>query len=305
MIGKKKRNDVAGFSIRLMDNILCLHEELAKRIYEHGSYQSFKISDPKPRHIHKASIRDRLIHHAIHRILYPYFDRKFIYDSYSCRTFKGTHRAMNRFKFFARKVSQNHTHTAWVLKCDIKSFFASIDHSVLNHILRQQVSEEYVLWLLGEVIDSFHTSDMPGVGLPLGNLTSQLFINIYMNELDQFVKRKLEVRYYIRYADDFIIVHEDRKFLAKIIPQISTFLEENLKLTLHPNKLCIKTFESGVDFLGWVHFPHCRILRTSTKRRILKRLQKNSSVETIASYFGVLSHGNTHKIIKRMQDNFW
>ena len=299
--GKRKRKDVSEFSIHLMDNIFRLHEELKNKMYRHGPYQGFKISDPKPRHIHKAPVRDRFLHHAIHRILYPYFDRKFLFDSYSCRTKKGTHRGINRFTFFAGKVSQNNTRTAWILKCDIRKFFANIDHSVLKKILRKYIRDKSIVWLLDQVIESYNSPNKQGVGLPLGNLTSQLLINIYMNELDHFVKRELKILYYIRYADDFIIVHENREILVGITPQISIFLEENLKLKLHPDKVFIKTFYSGVDFLGWVLFPHHRILRTTTLRRILKRLKKEQSKESLVSYSGLLSHGNTYKIIRKIE----
>lgn len=172
--GKRKRKDVAIFSLNLVGNILALHRELSDKTYCHGPYHAFKINDPKPRDIHKAEVRDRLLHHAIYRILYPYFDRTFIFDSYSCRFDKGTYRAMDRFKKYAGIVSRNHTRTAWVLKCDIKKFFASIDHETLKGILGRHIEDNDILWLLSEVIDSFHTKDKPGVGLPLGNLTSQL-----------------------------------------------------------------------------------------------------------------------------------
>ena len=276
-----------------MEHIMTLHNDLVQKTYCHGAYSAFKINDPKPRDIHKASVRDRLIHHAIYRVLYPYFDRKFIYDSFSCRDNKGTHRAMNRFREYGRKVSRNNTRTVWVLKCDIKKFFASIDHEILNGILKRHIGESDTLWLLAEVIGSFH--GRTGVGLPLGNLTSQLLVNIYMNELDHFIKRELKVRYYVRYADDFVFFHENRSFLNELIPRIAGFLETKLKLSLHPDKVFIKTLASGVDFLGWIHFPHHRVLRTGTKKRMFKRLQGNPSEETVMSYLGMLAHGNAWK----------
>ena len=370
--GKRKRQDVAEFSLHLLDNIFALHEELVSKTYRHGGYQAFKINDPKPRDIHKASVRDRLIHHAIYRAIYPYFDRKFIFDSYSCRLGKGTHRAINRFREYGRIVSRNHTRTAWVLKGDIRKFFASIDHEILKNILAKYIGDEDVLWLLGEVVGSFkkvpplseaiekaplrkgensrqriggcinvassckdkfyrswntpHPSVFLGktdaphgrggvfiaplikgvggfVGLPLGNLTSQLFVNIYMNELDQFIKRKLKIKYYIRYADDFVIFHEDRNYLEKLIPQIAEFLETELKLSLHPDKVFVKTLASGVDFLGWTHFPHQRILRTATKWRMFRRLEREFKPAMMASYLGLLSHGNTHKILVKIRSS--
>lgn len=298
--GKRKRKDVAQFSLCFMDNILKLHEDLVNKTYKHGLYYAFKINDPKPRNIHKATVRDRIIHHAIYRILYPYFDKKFIFDSYSCRNNKGTHKALNRFKNLAGKVSQNHIKTVWILKGDIRKFFANIDHQLLKNILRRHIIDKDILWLLGRVIGSFNTDGKTGVGLPLGNVTSQLLINVYMNEFDQFIKRNLKVKYYLRYADDFLILHQDKFYLVNLISQISVYLESKLKLNLHEDKVSIKRFSSGADFLGWVHFPYYRILRTSTKRRMLKRLKDFPTRETLASYLGLLKHGNTYKLITKL-----
>lgn len=302
---KKTKKDVILFEAKLMDNILDLHNDLKNKTYIHGGYKKFNISDPKPRNIHKASVRDRLLHHAIYRVLYPYFDSKFIHDSYSCRIGKGTHRAMNQFRKYFWKVSKNNTKTCWVLKCDIRKFFASINHQILKNILAKHIKDPNIIWLLGQVIDSFYSTkmlnnsaiaEMLNKGLPLGNLTSQLLVNIYMNEFDQFMKRELKVKYYIRYADDFIILHEDKNYLNLILQYIVVYLKSELKLNLHPDKVFIKTLASGVDFLGWVHFPKHRVLRTSTKRRMLKRLKTNLHMRSLQSYLGMLGHGDTGKI---------
>lgn len=298
--GKRKRKDVAEFSLSLMDNIFALHKELVDKTYKHGPYQAFKINDPKPRDIHKASVRDRLLHHAIHRILYPYFNEKFICHSYSSRLEKGTHRAIYRFRDFVRKVSLNNTRTCWILKCDIRKFFDNINHEILIEILKRHISDIDSIHLLENVIDSFFKA--PDAGLPLGNLTSQLFVNIYMNEFDQFIKRELRVGYYIRFADDFVIFHENREYLGNLIPKISEFLDIKLKLLLHPDKVSIKTIASGVDFLGWVHFPHHRVLRTTTRRRMQKRLKKNPAKGSKSSYLGLLSHGNTYKLREEIRN---
>lgn len=293
--GKRHKRDVQEFQLHLMNNIFELHNDLRNHTYRHGGYQAFNICDPKPRSIHKASVRDRLLHHAIYRALYPFFDRTFIADSFSCRIGKGTHKALNRFREFGYGASRNNTRTCWVLKCDIKKFFASIDHGVLNQILRQYIPDRDPLWLLGEVIGSF-SSTRPGVGLPLGNLTSQLLVNIYMNEFDHFVKHRLKAKYYVRYADDFVILSGNREWLEKLIPRIQEFLQSHLKLSLHPDKVFIKTRTSGIDFLGWVHFPDHRVLRTTTKNRMIKRLHDAPSPATQQSYLGLLKHENTHKI---------
>jgi retron-type reverse transcriptase len=295
--GKRKRTDVQEFEWYLLHNIRALHRDLVAKTYTHGPYDAFKINDPKPRDIYKASVRDRLLHHAIYRQLYPFFDRTFIADSYSCRVGKGTHKAMNRFRAFAYKVSKNNIRTAWVLKCDIRKFFASVDQGILMDILRSYIPDQDILWLIGRVVESFHSTAL-GKGLPLGNLTSQLLVNVYMNEFDQFAKHLLKVRGYVRYADDFVFLSTDKDWLESLLPRISEFLENRLALELHPNKVSITTLTSGIDFLGWVHFFDRRVLRTTTKRRMLVKIKENPNLFTMASYHGMLSHGNASKLSK-------
>ena len=184
--GKRKRRDVQEFS-SVCPTAYQNYTRFVREDLPTWAYQHFKISDPKPRDIHKATVRDRLLHHAVYRMLHPFFHKRFIADSFSCQLEKGTHRAMNRFRSFAYQVSKNHTKTCWVLKCDIRKFFASIDHDILKTTLSRSVTNHNTLWLLGAIISSFN-SGIAGKGLPLGNLTSQLFVNIHMNEFDQFVK---------------------------------------------------------------------------------------------------------------------
>lgn len=299
--GKKNKNDVQFFRLRLVDNLQQLFDDLSQKKYRHGLYTKFAITDPKPREINKSSVRDRVVHHLLYTALLPYFDKKFIYDSYSCRPNKGTHRAVLRFQSFCNSVSKNNTRTCWVLKCDIRKFFASVDHQKLKSILARSIVDKDILSLLENIIDSFHTEGKLGAGLPLGNLTSQLLVNIYMNEFDQYVKHILKVKQYIRYADDFVVMSTDKRYLENLIFLFSIFLGEKLQLSLHPNKVFIKTIASGVDFLGWVHFPTYRILRTVTKCRMFKRLQnKNSSKSVVDSYRGMLSHGNAYLIQKKL-----
>ena len=299
--GKKDKPDVQEFQLHLMHNILALHKDLHDKTYAHGAYYHFKISDPKPRDIHKATVRDRLLHHAIYRVLCPYFDRRFIHDSYSCRVGKGTHKAFQQFCTCARKCSKNHTRTCWVLKCDVKKFFASIDQEFLMQILKKYIQDENIFWLLERIVGSFKTRTLDvlvlGKGLPLGNLTSQLLVNIYMNKFDQFVKHKLKIKYYVRYADDFVLLSQNKSELERVLGYIKVFLCYELKLELHPNKVSIQTFAAGVDFLGWVHFPNHRVLRTVTKRRMLTRvrgLEKDNP--TKQSYLGMLKWGNSQKL---------
>ncbi len=297
--GKRNRKDVQEFRTNLMDNILKLHHDLVYHKYEHGGYKAFKVFDPKTRNIHKATVGDRLLHHAIYRQLYPFFDRIFIFDSYSCRLGKGTHKAIVRFNQFFLKVSRNKTKTCWVLKSDIRKFFASIDHKILINILKDYISDENIIWLLTKVINSFQAKN--GKGLPLGNLTSQLFANVYLNEFDQFIKHHLKVKYYIRYADDSVILSEDRNWLENKIPLIKEFLGLRLNLEIHPNKIYLKTVNSGVDFLGWTSFSKFRVLRRSTKKRMFRKLKENNYKEdSLNSYLGMVSHGNAFKIKKEL-----
>jgi hypothetical protein len=166
-------------------------------------------------------------------------------------------------------------------------------------ILRSYIPDAHIIWLLGEVVGSF-SSTAVGKGLPLGNLTSQLLVNIYMNEFDQFMKHALRAKYYIRYADDFVILSHDKKHLVETLRYIVVFLRDRLKLELHPNKVSIRTLASGVDFLGWVHFPDHRVLRTATKKRMFRLLAGNAKPERVMAYLGMLKHGNTFKLHKRI-----
>jgi len=297
---KKTKADVILFSANLIANLLKLEQELKTGLYRHGPYYHFKISDPKPRDIHKALVRDRVVHHALYRALYPYFERLFIFDSYSCRLKKGTHRALQRLAKLAGQESQNQTLAISVLKGDIRKCFASIDHQILKAILARQIKDPKTMNLLNGVIDSF-SPDGKKVGLPLGNLTSQLFVNVYLNELDRFIKHQLKEKYYLRYTDDFVILSRDQERLKNLIPQINLFLANNLKLTLHPTKVLVKTFSSGIDFLGWVHFFNHRVLRTVTKKRMFTKIKEQPIPTIINSYLGLLKHGHAFKLQERIR----
>ena len=312
-IGKTKKPDVLEFGRHLEDNLFALHHELKNKRYKHSDYTSFYITDPKVRHIHKALVKDRIVHHAIHRILYPIFDPAFIHDSYSCRIGKGTHRAVRRLGNFTRKVSKNYTGKCFVLKCDIRKFFASVDHEMLIELLEKKIKDEDLMRLIREIVGSFYLaireSSLTSLGfprerererergVPLGNLTSQLFANVYLNELDQFVKHDLRIKYYIRYCDDFVIVGDDEKDLEEICVKIKLFLEAKLRMELHPNKVEIRKLNQGIDFLGYVIKPHFSILRTKTKNRMLKRIcEKN-----LSSYLELLSHCNGYGLEEKIK----
>lgn len=299
--GKRLRADVLNFERNLMLNLLSLNERLVGMTYRHCSYESFNISDPKPRVIHKASVGDRVLHRALYRRLYPFFDRTFIHDSYSCRNDKGTHRALKRFTVLARRASANHRRTAWVLKCDIRKFFASIDHEILMGVLNSRIGDKRIVWLISQIVNSYN-SGISNAGLPLGNLTSQLFANVYMDLFDKFVKHELRTRFYIRYVDDFLLMSDDPQELERSQRQIKMFLWQQLRLEFHPYKNEIKALSSGsgVDFLGWVHFTSHRVLRTSTKRRMLNVLNSKVCHESAVSYRAMLQHGNAMNLINHL-----
>lgn len=301
--GKRGKRDVQEFQRDLMDEVLALHRDLQAGRWRHGGYHRFTIADPKPRVIHKAAVRDRLLHHALYRQLYPFFDRTFIADSFSCRKGKGTHRALDRFRRMAGKVSRNHTRTAWVLTCDVRRFFDSVDHGVLCGLLAERISNRRRLGLLKRVVTSFEV--MPGRGLPLGNLTSQLLVNVYMNEFDQFMKHRLRARHYLRYADDFAVLSDDREYLMGVVPEVEAFLGQRLRLRLHQDKVRIQTMASGLDWLGWIHFPHHRVLRTTTKRRMFRNVRNTPELEIVQSYLGLLSHGSAFGLREEVQNYHW
>ena len=258
------------------------------------------------RRIHEPSVRDRVLYQAIYKALYQTFDKSFIYDVFSSRNFRGTHAGVKRFTIFSRKVSSNFTRSVFVLKCDIRKFFDSIDHSILFGLISKKISDEKLLNLIRQIIDSFHHTS--GKGLPLGNVTSQLFANIHMNEFDQFVKHALKAKYYIRYCDDFVILHQSKKHLLFLISKVQSFLKETLLLELHPNKVSVRKIHSGIDFLGYVSLPHYKVLRTKTKNRILKKIARLKCFyekelitrecfeQSIQSYLGVLAHCKSEKI---------
>jgi len=289
--GKRKKIDVGEFERHLEDNIFELRRELLTKTYRHSSYTGFYITDPKVRHIHKAIVRDRIVHHALFKVLNPIFEPTFISDSFSCRKGYGTHKGFKKLVVYARKVSKNYTQDGWALKCDVKKFFDSVNHKVLLEIIKRKIKEKDLLWLLEEIVGSFctcHSEVKPKnlrsfanaqdddycKGIPIGNLTSQLFANVYLNELDQFVKNELKDRYYIRYADDLLILIENTKGLVQYTGILDKFLEDRLKLELHPNKISLRKLPWGVDFVGYIALPHYQVLRTKTKRRIYRKIRE-------------------------------
>ena len=310
---------MAKFEFDLERNIFKLHRDLKDHTYRHGTYFGFYIQDPKVRHIHKATVRDRIVHHAVFRILNFLFEPTFIPTSFSCRIGKGNHKGVYALENMARKVSKNYTGPCYALKCDIKKFFDSVDHGILLEQLDKRIQDEDTMWLLWEIVGSFSTSGtlFEKCGLPIGNLTSQLFANVYMNEFDQFVKHELKVRHYARYTDDFVILSETDREFNDLLEKITNFLHDKLHLSLHPHKVDIRKLHQGIDFLGYVVFPYHKLPRAKTRRRVVRKLKQRAEeyraekIEEVTlnsalqSYIGLLSHANTHSFSQDLKNKLW
>lgn len=281
---KEKKRDVQLFALEVEDQLFDLQRSVACGEYMHGEYASFFVHDPKKRHIHKATVRDRVLHQAIFRVLMPLFEPSFVFDSFSSRLDKGTHRAVARLRQLAWTLSRNNTRTVWALQGDIRKYFDSIDHAILIALLQKKIVDPDMLDTIQRVIASFESS--PGKGLPLGNVTSQLFSNVYLNPFDQWMQRAHAEMKYLRYADDFVVLSCDKQKLVDLISSIEAFLRIHLELCLHPNKIQLRAWHQGIDFLGYVSFPRHQILRTKTKHRMVKRI----SMKNAQSYLGMLSH---------------
>jgi len=304
---------VGEFEQNVEQHIFRLHRQLRDKTYKHGPYYGFWIRDPKLRRIHKAIVKDRVLHHAIFTVLNPIFEPTFIPTSFSCRIGKGTHKGVEKLAEMLRAESANNTKPCYALKCDVRKFFDSVNHEILVGILQRKIKDADAMWLLKGIIDSF--SDEKGI--PIGNLTSQLFANLYMNEFDAFVKQEMKVRHYARYTDDFIIVSRDRKYLEDLLPVMRNFLRDRLALELHPNKVTIRKFIQGIDFLGYVVLPGHISVRTKTRHRMFRKLNerveqyKKGAIKeetlfgSLRSYMGVLSHADALQLEEELKNNFW
>ncbi len=288
--GKRSKADVMAFELHLEDTLFSLRDCLLSGEYRHDPYEPFTIYDPKQRRIHKATVKDRVVHQAIVNVIEPLFESRFIHDSYSCRIGKGTHAAVDRLRTFLRQASHNNTRTVHALKCDVKKFFASVNHDTLLSLLARQIDDLKTMELLENIIGSFSVADRQGI--PLGNLTSQLFANMYLHELDWYAKNSLHEKHYLRYCDDCIVLSESREHLSDVIKSIDTFLNRALFLQLHPKKVFIRTWAQGIDFLGYVLFPHATVIRRKTATRMLRRVNE----ENVASYLGVCSHADAFEL---------
>jgi len=264
--GKTLKKYVIEFEEKLTENLMQLRNELLMQTYNPKPLKKFILRDPKTRKISKSTFRDRVVHHAICNLIEPVFDKSFIYDSFANRLGKGTLNAVKRFDEFKRKVSKNNTIRCYVLKADIKSYFDTVNHKILLDILGRKIKDGRLMWLIKKILAN-HKSENENKGMPLGNLTSQFFANVYLDQLDQFVKHKLRATYYIRYVDDFVIMHQSRKMLEEYKEKIDCFLREKLDLELHPDKSQILKLEKGISFLGFRVFYYHKLLVQKNMRK--------------------------------------
>jgi len=287
--GCRHSTELLEFSFRAEYEIIKLREELINRTYKPGPYRCFNIHDPKDRIISVAPFRDRVVHHAIVSIIEPVFEASFIYDSYATRKGKGSHAAILKAQRFTRTGS-------WYLKMDISKYFDSVDHQILKQLIRKKIKDTKVLHFLDLIIDNGSNC---GVGLPIGNLTSQFLANVYLNPLDHFVKQDLQHSAYLRYMDDFVVFSNDRNDLITVRERIRVFLQDYLNLAIKDRVTSINQTCKGLLFLGSQIFPNLiRIQRLSLKR-ILSRLslrqsQYRHSLITEKQYLDSLNSINAH-----------
>jgi len=310
--GKTKRRYVKRFQKNLKENLTKIQSELVSLTYRHKELKKFVLRDPKTRKISKSSFRDRVVHHALCLVIVPIFERGFIYDSHANQIGKGTLKAIERFDKFKRKVSRNNSRKCFILKADIKHYFEEIDHEALLKIIKRKVEDEKVLWLVERIL----MANKKQKGMPLGNLTSQFFANVYLNELDQFVKHELKSKYYLRYVDDFVIFHESKEQLEFWKYEINKFLEDKLSIELHPSKSHILLLSSGINFLGFRIFPHHKLVRKSNLKNFERKFNnmkilfdegiigREKSLQSLEGWLAYCSHANTYKYRKYLLKNF-
>lgn len=321
--GKSSRPDVLAFNYKLEENILQLIRELREQSYTPGPYRTHYIYEPKKRMISAASFRDRVVHHALINIIGPLFERRFIFDSYANQDDKGTHRAIRRVQGFMRKAR-------YCLKFDVKKYFPTIDHEILKNEIRRVIADPDMLWLVDKIIDNSNPQEpvldyFPGDdlitpverrrGLPIGNLTSQFFANVYLNPMDHFIKETLRCRFYARYVDDGVMLDDDPDQLWHYLSETKKFLLK-YRIKLHPRKCHLRPVTSGVTFLGQVVFPYHRLLKDQNVKRFTKKMKRfvqqyrigeiswreiNASVQ---SWMGHARQANTYQLRKSIMAKY-
>lgn len=318
--GKRYRPEVMRFTDDLEGNLINICNHLQWETYEMGAYHPFYVHEPKTRLVMSLRFPDRIVQWDIYNHLYPFYDKMMIADSYACRRGKGSHKAADRLQYWLRQVSRK-SGKWYYLKLDISKYFYRVDHAVLEDILARRIKDERLMNLLRKIINSEDTRfGLPAgmspdecsddmwlwdVGMPIGNLTSQLFANIYLNELDQFCKHELHAHFYVRYMDDVIILSDSKKQLAEWKEDIAAFLDDNLHLDLN-QKTAIRPITLGIDFVGYKIWATHRKLKQQTARRMIRHVAVMSDLlargemsraefdRVAASYRGVLQHCNSY-----------
>ncbi|MFK7844956.1 MAG: reverse transcriptase domain-containing protein [Rhodothermales bacterium] len=302
--GKKDKPRVAAFYFNLENEGVTLHQELIAATYEPRPYRTFTIFEPKERQICAADFRDRVVHHAICHMLDPLFEKSMISDTFACRVNKGTHAAVNRAQYFARRFPV-------FLKCDVVKYFASVDQAVLRNLLCSKIKDRRLLALLDQIIDHPLPGSSQGKGLPIGNLTSQYFANFYLGKLDHFVKDQMGVKGYVRYMDDFILFGESKYILKEQLLQIREYLENRLLLKLKDHALLMAPVAHGIPFLGFRIFPHLVRLdgrkwskfRAAVRKReeqyMKGEIDEDELARSVLAMIGHVQHANTHEARKK------
>ncbi|MGJ3252715.1 MAG: reverse transcriptase domain-containing protein [Elainellaceae cyanobacterium] len=319
---KRYRDPVLAFNYNLEHELLQLQRELQSKTYQPGGYKTFEIYEPKRRLISAAPYRDRVVHHALCNIIVPIFDRTFISTTYANRIGYGSHRALRQFVHYARS-------SRYVLQCDICKYFPSIDIAILKQLIRRKLKCRDTLWLIDTILDTPSNIESPidyfpgdslltplerPKGLPIGNLTSQFFANVYLNGFDRFIKETLNVSKYLRYVDDFSLFSDNCDFLQNCRSQIETYLA-SLRLKIHPIKSQLTQTRYGAIFVGFRVLPdriRVRNHNLQTGRRRLKRLQtayasgrlsEEEIARSLQSWNAHLTHGNTWRLRQHIFNN--
>lgn len=330
--GREKwfRDDVARFSANLEENLISIQNELIWHTYKVGRYREFYVYEPKKRLIMALSFRDRVVQWAIYNVLNPLFDNQFIYHSYGCRVSKGTKKAADRLQYWMQKAERSPADW-YYLKLDISKYFYRVDHEVLMNIMRKKFhGEDELLQLMQEIIECDHTpfglppGKSPGevlpedrlfeVGMPIGNLTSQMLANVCLNELDQYVKHVLKVRYYIRYMDDMVMLHPDKKELHRLRVLIEEYLNDVLHLDLN-SKTTINKVSNGIAFVGLQIHANWRKMRKKSVKKMKARIRfiaklygeglidLETANNTMQSYYGMMKHCNSYGLRRWIEEN--
>jgi RNA-directed DNA polymerase len=309
--GKRFETDPLRFGLNLEAELFRILDELKMGTYRTGRYQRFFVYEPKLREVAALAFRDRVVQHALVAAIEPVFEKEFIYDSYACRVSNGTHAGADRLTSFLRRAHRN-LPVIYILKADISKYFASIDHGILFSLIKKRITCQKTMYLISDIINSWNMES--GIGLPIGNLTSQLFANIYLHELDLFAKHNLRSKFYIRYMDDFILLGSDKNELNHIRYLIEQFLGEHLHLTFN-NRTSIYCEAQGVDFLGYRIWRTHRLLRKNSVLRMKRKLRlfskrySRGDIEeekiqaSIGSWLGHAKHACTYNLrVKMFQD---